>query len=115
VQPEGQRGGWPWPPQQRRTKPPGKSFAGCDSAPIKSRVLGDNGGEDQWAILDGGLIIDVAGDPMTGALIAPAEPRPSEIPARRREYRCECGHTMRVCGGARHRVYFDDAAMAPRR
>lgn len=26
---------------------------------------------------------------------------------RYREYRCECGHAMRVSGGGRHRVYFE--------
>ena len=26
---------------------------------------------------------------------------------RRREYRCECGHALRVFGGGRHRVYFE--------
>jgi hypothetical protein len=25
----------------------------------------------------------------------------------RREYRCECGHTMRFFGSGRHRVYFE--------
>ena len=25
----------------------------------------------------------------------------------RREYRCECGHTLRFSGGGRHRVYFE--------
>jgi hypothetical protein len=33
------------------------------------------------------------------------------VPDGRREYRCECGHVLRVSGGGRHRVYFelDDA------
>ncbi len=31
----------------------------------------------------------------------------------RREYRCDCGHALRVSGGGRHRVYFqlDDARL----
>jgi len=37
-------------------------------------------------------------------------PAPLDHPARAL-YRCECGHTLRVIGGGRHRVYFelDDA------
>ena len=29
--------------------------------------------------------------------------------SRHGEYRCECGHVLRVSGGGRHRVYFDPA------
>ena len=31
----------------------------------------------------------------------------SEGATRRDEYRCECGHLLRVFGGGRHRVYFE--------
>ncbi len=50
---------------------------------------------------------------MTSALIAPAERPVSEISAARDEYRCECGHVLRLSGGGRHRVYFErgDVAM----
>ncbi len=46
---------------------------------------------------------------MAGAtLIAPPEvPVVSGVPGRRSEYRCECGHVLRVFGGGRHRVYFE--------
>ena len=46
---------------------------------------------------------------MTSAtLIAPAgEPLVSGSFDRRAEYRCECGHVLRVFGGGRHRVYFE--------
>ena len=33
----------------------------------------------------------------------------SEIGDRRAEYRCECGHVLRVFGVGRHRVYFEPA------
>ncbi len=40
-------------------------------------------------------------------LIAPAgQPRAFRSSDRRPEYRCECGHVLRVFGGGRHRVYF---------
>ena len=46
----------------------------------------------------------------SGTLIAPPEaPATSRIADRRREYRCECGHVLRVFGGGRHRVYFEPA------
>jgi hypothetical protein len=38
---------------------------------------------------------------------APAPAPVSAVYDRRREYRCECGHVLRVCGGGRHRVYFE--------
>lgn len=46
---------------------------------------------------------------MSGATsLAPVEHAPvSEVPAPRDEYRCECGHVLRVFGGGRHRVYFE--------
>jgi hypothetical protein len=46
---------------------------------------------------------------MAGAtLIASAEGRPVSGPlGRSPEYRCECGHALRVCGCGRHRVFFD--------
>jgi len=46
---------------------------------------------------------------MAGAtLIAPAEaPVVSGGSGRRAEYRCGCGHVLRVLGGGRHRVYFE--------
>ena len=44
----------------------------------------------------------------TGTLIAPPEVRPvSQSVDRRGEYRCDCGHVLRVFGGGRHRVYFE--------
>jgi hypothetical protein len=48
---------------------------------------------------------------MTSAtLIAPTEAPPvSPVFDRRDEYRCECGHVLRVFGGGRHRVYFEPA------
>ena len=46
----------------------------------------------------------------SATLIAPAEhPVVSGVSTRRDEYRCECGHVLRVFGGGRHRVYFDPA------
>ena len=46
----------------------------------------------------------------TGILIAPPEAQPvSPSVDRRGEYRCECGHVLRVFGGGRHRVYFEPA------
>jgi hypothetical protein len=48
-------------------------------------------------------------------LIAPTEPPDASAdPAssQRREYRCECGHVLRVFGGGRHRVYFEPANVA---
>src|SRR5947209_265482 len=49
------------------------------------------------------------GHPMTsGTLIAPAEEPPVPgVGDRRGEYRCGCGHVLRVFGGGRHRVYFE--------
>jgi len=46
---------------------------------------------------------------MTSAtLIAPSEEPPVwGIVDRRDEYRCGCGHVLRVFGGGRHRVYFE--------
>jgi hypothetical protein len=48
---------------------------------------------------------------MTSAtLIAPSEEPPvRSIVDRRDEYRCECGHVLRVFGRGRHRVYFEPA------
>jgi len=44
----------------------------------------------------------------SATLIATAEELPgSQSPSRRSEYRCECGHALRVFGGGRHRVYFE--------
>jgi hypothetical protein len=44
----------------------------------------------------------------SGTLIEPPEAPPtSGIVDRRGEYRCECGHVLRVFGGGRHRVYFE--------
>lgn len=42
----------------------------------------------------------------------PTELQGSGSPPPRGEYRCECGHVLRVSGGGRHRVYFEpeDAA-----
>lgn len=41
------------------------------------------------------------------ATIAPVTPsRVSRIDGRRGEYRCVCGHVLRVFGLGRHRVYF---------
>jgi len=46
----------------------------------------------------------------TATLIAAAEaPLVSASSERRAEYRCECGHALRVSGGGRHRVYFERA------
>jgi hypothetical protein len=55
----------------------------------------------------------------SGTLIAPPASEtltaaPEELPIsgtvdRRGEYRCECGHELRVFGGGRHRVYFEPA------
>jgi hypothetical protein len=46
----------------------------------------------------------------TATLIAPAEEHlASESSDRRAEYRCQCGHALRVSGGGRHRVYFEPA------
>ncbi len=43
-----------------------------------------------------------------GTLIAPAGRAPvADIPDRRNEYRCQCGHILRVFGGGRHRVFFE--------
>jgi hypothetical protein len=46
--------------------------------------------------------------PAGGTLLASAE-EPAIVTARsgRDQYQCECGHTLRVFGGGRHRVYFD--------
>jgi hypothetical protein len=35
------------------------------------------------------------------------EPPVSEVADRPGEYRCECGHVLRVFGGGRHRLYFE--------
>jgi hypothetical protein len=44
----------------------------------------------------------------SGTLIAPPEARPvARDVDRRGEYRCECGHVLRVFGGGRHRVFFE--------
>lgn len=44
----------------------------------------------------------------TGIVIAPPEARPvSQSADRRGQYRCKCGHVLRVFGGGRHRVYFE--------
>ena len=44
----------------------------------------------------------------SATLIAPAEETLLAGNAdRRSEYRCECGHVLRVFGGGRHRVYFE--------
>lgn len=40
-------------------------------------------------------------------LITPGEAPVIVAPERRGEYRCECGHVLRVFGGGRHRVYFE--------
>ena len=46
----------------------------------------------------------------SGTLIEPpAAPAISGIVAPRGEYRCECGHVLRVFGGGRHRLYFEPA------
>jgi hypothetical protein len=37
---------------------------------------------------------------------ATLEQRPAAPPVRG-EYRCECGHMLRVFGGGRHRVFFE--------
>lgn len=47
------------------------------------------------------------------AIETPTAP-PEELPIsgtadRRGEYRCKCGHELRVFGGGRHRVYFEPA------
>jgi len=48
-----------------------------------------------------------------GTLIEePADPPVSEAPARRGEYRCECGHILRVFGSGRHRIYFEPGNVA---
>jgi hypothetical protein len=45
-----------------------------------------------------------------GTLIAPTEPPPVRVVSDPHgEYRCECGHVLRVFGGGRHRVYFEQA------
>jgi len=44
----------------------------------------------------------------SGTLIARVEaPTVGGIADRRGEYRCECGHVLRVFGGGRHRVYHE--------
>jgi hypothetical protein len=46
----------------------------------------------------------------SGTLIEPREAPPvSEGVDPRGEYRCKCGHVLRVFGGGRHRVYFVSA------
>ncbi len=48
----------------------------------------------------------------SGTLIAPTEPPlVSVVSERRDEYRCGCGHVLRVIGGGRHRVYFEPTNM----
>jgi hypothetical protein len=43
----------------------------------------------------------------SGTLIAPAgDPSVADISGAAGQYRCECGHVLRVSGGGRHRVYF---------
>lgn len=57
---------------------------------------------------DGGDAID------EGALTAPADETPvSRGSDQRSEYRCECGHGLRVFGLGRHRVYFEPANSGP--
>jgi len=49
----------------------------------------------------------------SATLIAPAEgPVVSGSSDRISEYRCECGHVLRVFGRGRHRVYFEPANTA---
>lgn len=44
----------------------------------------------------------------SGTLIAPADDASgSQQLGRGPEYRCDCGHVLRVLGGGRHRVYFE--------
>jgi hypothetical protein len=44
----------------------------------------------------------------SATLIAPVERSPwLQDPDQGPEYRCECGHILRVFGGGRHRVYFE--------
>jgi hypothetical protein len=44
----------------------------------------------------------------SGTLIEPpGAPSISGSVDRRGEYRCKCGHVLRVFGGGRHRVYFE--------
>lgn len=45
-----------------------------------------------------------------GTLIAPPAATPiSPTVDRRGEYRCQCGHVLRVFGSGRHRVFFEPA------
>jgi len=46
----------------------------------------------------------------SATLIAPTEEHlVSASVDQRAEYRCDCGHVLRVFGGGRHRVYFEPA------
>jgi hypothetical protein len=50
----------------------------------------------------------------SGTLIEPEETSArSNQSGREPDYRCDCGHVLRVSGGGRHRVYFrfDDARL----
>ena len=42
-----------------------------------------------------------------GSNAAPAESPPRAGSQRPDQYRCECGHVLRVFGGGRHRRYFE--------
>ena len=46
---------------------------------------------------------------ISGTLTPPTEVPPKPEILRRGEYRCECGHVLRVFGGGRHQVYFEPA------
>jgi hypothetical protein len=41
-----------------------------------------------------------------GRQTADPEPHFAALPDGRDDYRCECGHVLRVSGSGRHRVYF---------
>ena len=46
----------------------------------------------------------------SGTLIErPEAPAIPVVVERRGQYRCKCGHVLRVFGGGRHRVYFEPA------
>jgi hypothetical protein len=44
---------------------------------------------------------------VANALIAAREPSACLLADQGPVYRCECRHVLRVCGGGRHRVYFE--------
>lgn len=48
---------------------------------------------------------------MSAGTLTPSLERTAE-PTERGTYRCECGHTLRVFGGGRHRVYFEPGSTA---